>query len=98
DSAALGDLDPRDEWAMEREDSFHADTGGDPADGHGRLRSVTVAAPDDETFEDLDPLLTTFADAQVDPDGVTGADIGELLGRQRGVEFGENRGHWVVGS
>ena len=72
-AAAANHGNAGDHWAVHREDALDANTTRDLADGEGGADS---AAADGEAnaFERLEALLVTFFDADVDANGVTGAE------------------------
>ena len=63
---------------MHRESALHADTEGHLADGEG-LADATALTADHDTLEDLDPLLGTFDDLDVNVEGIAGCEFGDVV-------------------
>jgi hypothetical protein len=61
-----------------REGTLYADTEGDLADREGFANAVTLATQD-EALEDLDAGVLAFNDVHVNLDGVTRAELGNIV-------------------
>jgi len=61
---------------VEREDALNTNAVRDLADGE-RGADSAAAFGDADTFESLESFLVTFADADVDTEGVAGAERGD---------------------
>jgi hypothetical protein len=82
---------------VEREDALDADAVAHLAYAEGGADAAARLA-DDEALEDLDALLLTLADAVVNLDGVTDAELGELaiLRALDGFDLGDAATHDVL--
>src|SRR3954464_10338137 len=77
-AAATHDLDLSDHRAVERKDSLDADAVRDLANGEGRADS-TAALGDADALEGLDSFLVALANSDVDAEGVTGPERGNVV-------------------
>src|ERR671920_2106804 len=80
-----------------REGALDADAEADLADGEGLADAPTLAA-DDHTLEDLDAGAVALDHADVHLDGVTRAELGDVVAQRVGVECvqGVHRGSPVL--
>ena len=67
---------------MNGEGTLNTNAEGNLADGEGLANACTLAA-NDEALEDLDTVVLTFNDLNVNVQGVTGAECGD--GRHGGT-------------
>ena len=72
-AATADDDNGRDHRAVAREDTLDANSTGDFADREGLADSASTTS-EANTLERLEPLLVTFFDADVDTNGITGAE------------------------
>src|SRR5690606_12125890 len=63
---------------MDGESTLHPYAGSDAAHGEG-LRQAAALPGDDRTLEHLDPLPVAFPYLDVDPDGVAGLEVGDVI-------------------
>ncbi len=78
DAAEAFDFDFGDGGAVKRENSLDADAVADLADGEAFADSA-VFAGDDDAFEGLKTLVSTFGDLDGDADGVAGAELRNVI-------------------
>src|SRR5690606_12841442 len=88
DVTAADDLDLVDDRGVEREGPLNTDAEGHLADREGLADAATVPA-DDHALEDLDPGAGALNDLDVHLDGVTGAEVGDVVSQRRLVELVE---------
>src|SRR6186997_126879 len=91
DAATANHLDVGDHGAVHREDALDTNAARDLADGE-RGAHAAAAPGDANTFESLESFLVAFTDADVNTEGVTGAerrDVSEplFLGFNEGVHM-----------
>ena len=85
-ATAVLDLDGRQTWAVQREDTLNADTVGELTDGEGGTDAVVVPG-DAGSLEDLDTLLLALANTDVDAKGVASPELRDVLSRLKAVEI-----------
>lgn len=82
---------------VERKDSFHPDTRGNPPDGKGTGHAGAMLFGNHETFEDLNPFLAAFTNALVYAKGITNPERRERFAAEGGFDRGNQRVHSASG-
>src|SRR5690606_38612727 len=78
-ASAAHDRDLADERRVDREDSLHALAEGDLPHGHGAACALAVLAGDDDALERLYARAVALRDLVVDPHGVAGVEVGDVV-------------------
>src|SRR5690625_442598 len=79
------DLDLVEGGGVYREGTLHADTKGDLADGEGLTHASTLTG-NDYALEDLNTSTFAFNNLHVHLDGVTGAEVGDVVTNGRCID------------